>query len=436
MKKFSPVAAVFRENSSDLSEKPWRFSDSYGFVTTFNRFFGEYSVLLCYDYIAERKSANKFKGALAMKNKRTILSTILALVLAMSFIIASAAVISANDNKSSEPQKKICVAAGETSDSCGTQSFENFVKGLTSLTEQEKATLIADLEQIETLEKKIDEIYARMTDENADSLYDEINAVDSKLSAVLERNAKLWERVNDEYDEKIAAKEPDMTLDPAEEDFNGHCTEKEETYEESIKGMTSLTEQEKAALLADLVILDIMMPGTDGLTCCRIIREKDKVPIVLLTAKDTEYDYVNGILQGGDDYLTKPFRPTVLLMRVKALLRRVEMERGGNPMDRDVTVGDLRFSGAEKQLFCKGKIVSLSPNEMKMLLFLMHNEGKALSRDELLNQIWGYNDEVETRVTDETLRRIRSKLSAADSDILIETVWGYGYRLRLKGDGV
>ena len=105
-------------------------------------------------------------------------------------------------------------------------------------------------------------------------------------------------------------------------------------------------------------------------------------------------------------------------------------------MDRDVTVGDLRFSGAEKQLFCKGKIVSLSPNEMKMLLFLMHNEGKALSRDELLNQIWGYNDEVETRVTDETLRRIRSKLSAADSDILIETVWGYGYRLRSKEDGV
>ena len=66
---------------------------------------------------------------------------------------------------------------------------------------------------------------------------------------------------------------------------------------------------------ADLVILDIMMPGTDGLTCCRLIREKDKVPIILLTAKDTEYDYVSGILQGGDDYLTKPFRPTVLLMR-------------------------------------------------------------------------------------------------------------------------
>ena len=184
---------------------------------------------------------------------------------------------------------------------------------------------------------------------------------------------------------------------------------------------------------ADLVILDIMMPGTDGLTCCHLIREKDKVPIILLTAKDTEYDYVNGILQGGDDYLTKPFRPTVLLMRVKSLLRRVEMERGNDPMDKDITVGDLHFSGDEKQFFCKEKPLALSPNEMKMLLFLMRGEGKAFSRDELLTQIWGYNDEVETRVTDETLRRIRSKLSSADSDVLIETVWGYCYKLRSKG---
>ena len=175
------------------------------------------------------------------------------------------------------------------------------------------------------------------------------------------------------------------------------------------------------------------MPGTDGLACCRLIREKDSVPIILLTAKDTEYDYVNGILQGGDDYLTKPFRPTVLLMRVRSLLRRVEMERGGDPTDRDITVGDLRFSGDEKQLFCREKPLALSPNEMKMLLFLMRGEGKAFSRDELLTHIWGYNGEVETRVTDETLRRIRSKLSSADSKVQIETVWGYGYRLRSDG---
>lgn len=100
-------------------------------------------------------------------------------------------------------------------------------------------------------------------------------------------------------------------------------------------------------------------------------------------------------------------------MRVRSLLRRVEMERGGDPTDRDITVGDLRFSGDEKQLFCREKPLALSPNEMKMLLFLMRGEGKAFSRDELLTHIWGYNDEVETRVTDETLRRIRSKLSSA-----------------------
>ena len=122
-------------------------------------------------------------------------------------------------------------------------------------------------------------------------------------------------------------------------------------------------------------------------------------------------------------------------MRVRSLLRRVEMERGGDPTDRDITVGDLRFSGDEKQLFCREKPLALSPNEMKMLLFLMRGEGKALSRDELLTHIWGYNGEVKTRVTDETLRRIRSKLSSADSRVQIETVWGYGYRLRSDGGG-
>ncbi len=180
---------------------------------------------------------------------------------------------------------------------------------------------------------------------------------------------------------------------------------------------------------AELVILDIMMPGTDGLTCCRMIREKEKTPIILLTAKDTEYDYVTGILQGGDDYLTKPFRPTVLLMRVKALLRRVEMERSGDPAERNITVGNLRYSSAERQLLCGGKPLPLSPNELKMLLLFMQSAGRAISRDELLEHIWGFHDEVETRVTDETLRRIRSKLSAAGSTVRIETVWGYGYKL-------
>ena len=190
-----------------------------------------------------------------------------------------------------------------------------------------------------------------------------------------------------------------------------------------------------AAHRPDLMILDINLPDGDGFGLFRTLRTESDVPALFLSARDADADRLFGLGLGADDYLTKPFRPTVLLMRVKALLRRVEMERGGDPTDRDITVGDLRFSGDEKQLFCREKPLALSPNELKMLLFLMRGEGKALSRDELLTHIWGYNDEVETRVTDETLRRIRSKLSSADSRVQIETVWGYGYRLRSNGGG-
>ena len=185
----------------------------------------------------------------------------------------------------------------------------------------------------------------------------------------------------------------------------------------------------------DIIILDLMLPEIDGLEVAKTIRKTSSVPIIMLSAKDSEFDKVIGLELGADDYVTKPFSNRELQARVKALLRRVEMERGGDPTDRDITVGDLRFSGDEKQLFCREKPLALSPNELKMLLFLMRGEGKAFSRDELLTHIWGYNDEVETRVTDETLRRIRSKLSSADSKVQIETVWGYGYRLRSDGGG-
>ena len=190
-----------------------------------------------------------------------------------------------------------------------------------------------------------------------------------------------------------------------------------------------------AAHRPDLMILDINLPDGDGFGLFRTLRTESDVPALFLSARDADADRLFGLGLGADDYLTKPFRPTVLPMRVKSLLRRVEMERGGDPTDRDIAVGDLRFSGDEKQLFCREKPLALSPNELKMLLFLMRGEGKAFSRDELLTHIWGYNDEVETRVTDETLRRIRSKLSSADSKVQIETVWGYGYRLRSNGGG-
>ena len=189
---------------------------------------------------------------------------------------------------------------------------------------------------------------------------------------------------------------------------------------------------------ADLVVLDIMMPGTDGLTLCRKLREESSVPIIILTAKDSEYDYVQGITIGSDDYLTKPFRPTALLMRVRSLLRRMDMnekgDRSSKMSDEDISIGDLTFSGRRNEILCGGRPVKLTRTELKMLSYMMKNPEKAYSRDELLNAIWGYDTKVETRVTDETLRRIRKQLSACESNVSVRTMWGFGYRIEVNGD--
>lgn len=189
---------------------------------------------------------------------------------------------------------------------------------------------------------------------------------------------------------------------------------------------------------ADLVILDIMMPGTDGLTLCRKLREESSVPIIILTAKDSEYDYVQGITIGSDDYLTKPFRPTALLMHVRSLLRRMDMnekgDRSSKMSDEDISIGDLTFSGRRNEILCGGRPVKLTRTELKMLSYMMKNPEKAYSRDELLNAIWGYDTKVETRVTDETLRRIRKQLSACESNVSVRTMWGFGYRIEVNGD--
>ena len=190
---------------------------------------------------------------------------------------------------------------------------------------------------------------------------------------------------------------------------------------------------------ADLVILDIMMPGTDGLTICRMLRERTDVPIIMLTAKDSEYDYVQGITLGSDDYLTKPFRPTALLMRVHALLRRMEMNSKKSPsaaksVADEIKVGNLTYSHEANAVFCRSKPIELTQTELRMLSYMLQNPDKAYSRDELLKNVWGYESEAETRVTDEPLRRIRRKLSVAGSNVSVQTIWGYGYRLRITED--
>ena len=154
-----------------------------------------------------------------MKSKKTVFAAVLTLVLALSIVTVSATAASANVKKSGEPVNDPCIAAAEVSGECVGQPLEGFVKNLSSLSEQEKSALLADLDEIEKYENQINEIYSQMTDKNEKQLCEEIDTLDKKLTAVLERNAELWERVNDEYDEKIAANEPDMIFEMNEADL-------------------------------------------------------------------------------------------------------------------------------------------------------------------------------------------------------------------------
>ncbi|MCR4839213.1 MAG: response regulator transcription factor [Eubacterium sp.] len=180
---------------------------------------------------------------------------------------------------------------------------------------------------------------------------------------------------------------------------------------------------------SDLVILDVMMPGNDGLTICRMLREISEVPIIILTAKESEADQMRGLMLGGDDYLIKPFSPSLLVVRVNALLRRAGM-RG--QIRQNQNFGDITFSSGEHAAYCKGKNLELTVTEFALLECLMEHPGTAVSRDELLNRVWGIDtEEVETRVTDETVRRIRQKMKKQGSAVRIAAVWGYGYKLEV-----
>ena len=188
-------------------------------MTNFKRFCGESAAPFCYTHIAGRKTANNIKGVLTMKSKRNVFAAVLTFILALSIVTVFATAASAKEKKSGEPVNDPSIGDAEAPGECVGQSLEGFVKNRSYLGEQEKSALLADLAEIESLEAQIDEIYNRMTDENADLPYDEIDALYEKLDSVLDRNAELWERVNDEYDEEIAANEPDMTFELNEADL-------------------------------------------------------------------------------------------------------------------------------------------------------------------------------------------------------------------------
>jgi DNA-binding response OmpR family regulator len=185
-----------------------------------------------------------------------------------------------------------------------------------------------------------------------------------------------------------------------------------------------------AELTPDLIILDIMLPGIDGMTVCRTLRETSRVPIIMLTARDTDLDKVALLESGADDYVTKPFSPPELVARVRAVLRRTQesLEPEGASA---ITVGGLQIDIAGRGVTVDGRPVDLTAKEFDLLVAMAAEPGVVLSRDRLLEHAWGFSEFVEARGVDVHVRHLREKLGDdAGSPRFIETVRGVGYRVR------
>ena len=182
-------------------------------------------------------------------------------------------------------------------------------------------------------------------------------------------------------------------------------------------------------LKPDLVILDIMLPGIDGLTICKEIRKLSQVPIIMLTARDEVTDKVVGLEVGADDYLTKPFHPQELVARAKALLRRARLETDQPKL---IRAGKLEVDLERHEVRLGAARVQLRPKEFDLLALLARHPGRVFQRSELLDLVWGYDFPGYTRTVDVHVQQVREKLAAAKIvDPSIQTVWGVGYRLEL-----
>ena len=192
-------------------------------------------------------------------------------------------------------------------------------------------------------------------------------------------------------------------------------------------GDSLLTELDNS--VPDIVVLDVMMPGIDGFTACgRIRKAYPDITIILLTARDTDADFMTGFMAGCDDYLTKPFSPLKLTLKVNAILSKL----GKNEKNTDeMAFGDLSVNVSSFSCRVLDSELKLTKTEFQVLSLLLSTPEKAVSRDKLLSDIWGYS-EVETRVTDDTMKRLRKKLKDAGSRVHIETIWGFGFKLTLS----
>ncbi|OZT77227.1 response regulator transcription factor [Salinicoccus roseus] len=203
------------------------------------------------------------------------------------------------------------------------------------------------------------------------------------------------------------------------------------TAEDGRQGLDlSLTEK------PDLIVLDLMLPGMDGMDVCKTLRqEKVDTPILMLTAKDEEFDKILGLELGADDYMTKPFSPREVVARVKAILRRTQVQQAPDDASSVIKLGALEIHTDTYDVYARGEQLVLTPKEYELLLYLANHKNKVLSRDQLLNGVWDFHYDGDTRIVDVHISHLREKVEADPKrPAYIRTIRGFGYKLEVPAE--
>lgn len=179
-----------------------------------------------------------------------------------------------------------------------------------------------------------------------------------------------------------------------------------------------------------IVILDVMMPEMDGWQVCREIRRVSNIPIIMLTAKGETFDKVLGLELGADDYMVKPFEPKELIARVKAVLRRSDTKETST--EKEIVFPNLTINLSNYELKINGNIVEVPPKELELLYFLASNPNRVFTREQLLEEVWGFDYFGDSRTVDVHIKRLREKLEGVESNWQLKTVWGVGYKFEVR----
>ncbi len=179
-----------------------------------------------------------------------------------------------------------------------------------------------------------------------------------------------------------------------------------------------------------IIILDIMMPEMDGWQVCREIRKTSNVPIIMLTAKGETFDKVLGLELGADDYMVKPFETKELVARIKAVLRRTDSKE--QKADKEIVFPKLEINLSNYELKIDGKITEIPPKELELLYFLASNPNRVFTREQLLEEVWGFDYFGDSRTVDVHIKRLREKLEDVEANWQLKTVWGVGYKFEVR----